>query len=122
MGLGHEAHGGMLAWGPWAHGAHGAHAPHGPFEPKPSAAGHPRGRTGAGGRWAELRNMNRNNNIGQWNTQKTSNRNSKLRLVCDPGTGPIGFVSKFHAISWYLCVQNSHLYPDRTKQLQYCLA
>ena len=34
--------------------------------------------------------------------------------VSDPGTGPIGFVSKFRAVSWYLCVRNSDMDPDRT--------
>jgi len=33
----------------------------------------------------------------------------------DPGTGSIGFVSKFCAIWWYLCVRNTDLDPDRTK-------
>ena len=31
------------------------------------------------------------------------------------GTGPIGFVSKFHVILWYLCVRNSDMDPDRTQ-------
>jgi len=35
--------------------------------------------------------------------------------VSDPGTGPIGFVSKFCAFGWYLCVRNTDLDPDRTK-------
>ena len=33
----------------------------------------------------------------------------------EPGTGPIGFVSKFRAVLWYLCVRNSDMDPDRTK-------
>jgi len=35
--------------------------------------------------------------------------------VSDPGTGPIGFVSKFRAVWWYLCVRNTDLEPDRAK-------
>ena len=35
--------------------------------------------------------------------------------VSDHGTGPIGFVSKFCAIWWYLCIRNTDLEPDRTK-------
>ena len=35
--------------------------------------------------------------------------------VSDPGTGPIGFVSKFLPAWWYLCVRNSDMDPDRTK-------
>jgi len=35
--------------------------------------------------------------------------------VSDPGAGPIGFVSKFCAIWWYLCVRNTDWDPDQTK-------
>ena len=35
--------------------------------------------------------------------------------VSDPGTRPIGFVSKFRAFWWYLCVRNTDLEPDRAK-------
>lgn len=32
--------------------------------------------------------------------------------------GPIGFVSKFTAILWYVCVQNSNVEPDQAKRRQ----
>jgi len=35
--------------------------------------------------------------------------------VADPGTGFIGFVSKFRGLWWYLCVRNSDMDPDRAK-------
>jgi len=35
--------------------------------------------------------------------------------VSDPGTGTIGFVSKFCAMWWYLCVRISDMEPNRAK-------
>jgi len=35
--------------------------------------------------------------------------------VSDPGTCPIGFVSKFFVFWWYLCVRNTDSEPNRAK-------
>jgi len=35
--------------------------------------------------------------------------------VSDPGNGPIGFVSKFRAVWWYLCVLNTNLESNQAK-------
>jgi len=46
---------------------------------------------------------------------KSSNFFFREIWVSDPGTSPIGFVSKFCAIWRCLCVRNTDLEPDRTK-------
>ena len=70
--------------------------------------------------WVETRKHEETHNIYIHPQQKTDTNFKKIIFVkeiwvSDPGTGPMGFVVKFCAIWWYLCVRNSDMDPDRTK-------
>jgi len=89
----------------------------GPIGPKPTVGGRPaNGALTTGGRWvpsSESRFINTPPKIER--QFKSSNFCLREIWVSDPGTGPIGFVSKFRAVSLYLWFRNSDVDAEQTQ-------